>query len=128
MPQILMMSLLQLLNFPREIRTSTTNPPSPLGNECPQMKCPLPIISKELRSLPTSPLPDYFSNESQAYSRTTAITLRSMVPLPSPQTEGAEPAARGRRRADDIDLPRGILCANAVSRIPYFPKVPKPTE
>lgn len=73
-PNSNIVSLLQ--NCPREIRASTTNPPSLLENECPQVRCPLPILSKKLRrSLLKSPLPDFFfPNESQADGR----KLRSM--------------------------------------------------
>lgn len=106
-----------------------TYSPFALGNECPQMKCPFPMMPKKWRSLPKLPLSFLFlfSPRQVAMLLPPPSGLHSTSHSNSDQkVPGQQP--RGRRDADDTDLPWVILCVNAVSRIPYFPKVLNSTE
>lgn len=96
----------------------------------PQVRCSLPILSKKLRrSLLKSPLPDFFfPNESQADGRTTANWGVCGTYWWCSERRCQDSSMAEGRGADDVDLPGSVLCASAVSRIPYFPKVPNPTE
>lgn len=109
-------SLLQILDFPREIRASLTNPPSPARKWVPSNEMPPPHNLKEVKvSSQSTSLWFFPPNESQADGWTTS---QSMWHISLSSEEGAKPAARGRVQMVSFC----ILCVNAVSRILTFPR------